>query len=302
MYREPSGAHKRRCPSHEAASPFFRPFALSEILQKIRPMARSLRPRPADLARKRRIVRRIIGCHTQTTSNKSLVTRETWPRNAVDWKDERVWEKIRTEGCYHRSDEIIVSCGTVTIDQAVSGCPKILVVYNKNIGIHQLPKGRKDFGEGHLEAAMRETQEETGIAVRPLRLRFGSRSTVPRTRAMAPCAMEDLATGITEGLSTEMMGISEYPDPATGAWRNIHWFAAMPRGDIRRDESRMPLQGDRDKFSTVWLTEEEALQSLKLDDEKFMVRVALAHVRNMSAADWSKSQEFREQEDHRRRV
>lgn len=59
------------------------------------------------------------------------------------------------------------------------------------------------------------------------------------------------------------------PDPATGAWRNIHWYAAKPRDDIKRDETQMPIAGDREKFSTFWFTEAEALSRLKLDDEKF---------------------------------
>ena len=59
------------------------------------------------------------------------------------------------------------------------------------------------------------------------------------------------------------------PDPATGAWRNIHWYAAQPCDGIERNDARMPLPDDREKFSTFWFTEEEALSKLKLDDEKF---------------------------------
>jgi hypothetical protein len=59
------------------------------------------------------------------------------------------------------------------------------------------------------------------------------------------------------------------PDPATGAWRNIHWFAAKPCDGIERDEACMPIPDDREKFSTFWFSEAEALSRLKLDDEKF---------------------------------
>lgn len=59
------------------------------------------------------------------------------------------------------------------------------------------------------------------------------------------------------------------PDPATGAWRNIHWYAATPCNDVKRNEACMPLQEDREKFSTFWFSEAEALSKLKLDDEKF---------------------------------
>ncbi len=150
------------------------------------------------------------------TAEKGKELRRTgiWVRNnAVNWKDEKVWEKIRDQGCYHKSDDIIVSCGTVTINKAEDPSPKVLVVYNNRIGIYQLPKGRKDIGEGYLDAAIRETTEETGIAVRPLRLRFPSRSTPPRLATATgakTCGSEDPSTGVTSSLSNEMIGVSEW--------------------------------------------------------------------------------------------
>ncbi|KAI0913469.1 hypothetical protein F4824DRAFT_487030 [Ustulina deusta] len=261
------------------------------------------------------------------TAEKGKELRRTgiWVRNnAVNWKDEKVWEKIRDQGCYHKSDDIIVSCGTVTINKAEDPSPKVLVVYNNRIGIYQLPKGRKDIGEGYLDAAIRETTEETGIAVRPLRLRFPSRSTPPRLATATgakTCGSEDPSTGVTSSLSNEMIGVN--PDPATGAWRNIHWYAAKPCDGVERDEARMPIPDDRDKFSTFWFSEVDALSLLKLDDEKFskslanqksrrmkcwflahnavlpanftinvVVRVAFQHARNMSADDWSSNKEL----------
>ncbi|KAI0149532.1 NUDIX hydrolase domain-like protein [Xylariaceae sp. FL1272] len=273
-------------------------------------MARSLCERsPNAVSRRRttRTTRRVLKYDSWAASKfadtcQQITRPKTWTRNhpvrVVNWKDDRVWDKIRNEGYYHRSDEIIVSCGTVSIHQAEGPCPKILVVYNKKIGIHQLPKGRKDFGESHLDTALRETTEETGVAVRPLRLRFGSRSTVPRSPHSAvekACGVEDLSTGITKGLSNEMIGVN--PDPATGAWRNIHWYAAKPRGAIGRDDGNMPLQEDRDKFSTSWFSEAEALDKLKLDDEKFMVRVAFTYLHNMSKEDWLSNAELEQQQD-----
>ncbi|KAI1778912.1 hypothetical protein F4818DRAFT_455170 [Hypoxylon cercidicola] len=241
---------------------------------------------------------------------KELARRELWakddPNHGVDWTDDRVWEKIRNEGRYHGADEMMISCGTVTINQADSPQPKVMLVYNNKIGIYQLPKGRKNFGEGNLEAALRETAEETGVAVAPLRLRFGSRSTPPKliqTKAGVredKYGVEDTLTGITEGLSNESIGVSEWcvrrypstrtlvhPDPATNAWRHIYWYAARPLGDTKRDEGRMPDEEDRNKFSTFWFAEAEAISLLKLEDEKFMVRITFAYLRNMSVGDWA---------------
>ncbi|KAI2639195.1 hypothetical protein GGS21DRAFT_488109 [Xylaria nigripes] len=294
-------------------------------------MTRSLYERSPVALEKKRALRRVLKYEPRVLSRLSGSNKESSKSirpqiNAVDWKDEKVWEKIRNEGCYHKSNEIIISCGTVTINNAQGPCPEVLVVYNNDIGIYQLPKGRKDIGEGYLDAAIRETTEETGIAVRPLRLRFGSRATPPRlatTTGAALCGPEDPSTRVTKSISNETIGVSEctyqahpnYPDPATGAWRNIHWYAAEPRYGIERDESCMPLPEDREKFSTFWFTEVEALSRLKLDDEKFskspskmdldtqitnsklalveapdvgaqLVRVAFEYTRNMSADDW----------------
>ncbi|GAW26077.1 hypothetical protein SAMD00023353_2001540 [Rosellinia necatrix] len=58
----------------------------------------------------------------------------------------------------------------------------------------------------------------------------------------------------------------------------------------------MPIPDDREKFSTFWFSEEEALSRLKLDDEKFMVRVAFEYTRNMSTDDWSSNKELEERE------
>ncbi|RWA03563.1 hypothetical protein EKO27_g11543 [Xylaria grammica] len=280
-------------------------------------MARNLPDRSPVMSARRRVRSKIA------ENGKELRKRDIWVRNnAVNWKDESVWAKIRNQGCYHKSDEIIVSCGTVTINKAEGPCPKVLVVYNNRIGIFQLPKGRKDIGEGYLDAAIRETTEETGIAVRPLRLRFGSRSTPPRLATATGATAygsEDPSTGVTRSLSNEMIGVSECclapgncylhfailtylqyvrhgcisdPDPATGAWRNIHWYAAKPCDGVERDEACMPIADDREKFSTYWFSEIDALTRLKLDDEKFMVRVAFEYTRNMSADDWSSNEEL----------
>ncbi|KAI1818606.1 hypothetical protein GGS20DRAFT_581363 [Poronia punctata] len=217
-----------------------------------------------------------------------LCTRKTW-NTKPNWMDERVWKKIRDEGFYHKSDEIMISCGTVTLDRADTTTPKVLVVHNSIIGVFLLPKGRKNIGEDYLAAALRETAEETGIAVRPLQLRFGTRATPAGTDGSA---LEDTKSGITGALNNEAIGIN--PDPAKGAWRNIHWYAAKPRDEVGRDKHGMPKRDetlmppeDRVKFQTHWYTEEEALSKLKMENERFMVRVAFEHIRRMSPDDWS---------------
>ncbi|KAI0011359.1 hypothetical protein F4779DRAFT_626561 [Xylariaceae sp. FL0662B] len=241
-----------------------------------------------------------------------LARREIWtrddPNRRVDWSDDGLWEKINSEGYFYQADEVLISCGTVTVDEAESPRPKVLIVYNKVIGIYQLPKGRKQFGEGHLDAALRETSEETGVAVRPLRLRFGSRSTTPKlvqgNRGEIKYGIEDKRTGITEGLCNETIGVSGCrvltttpdPDPSTNAWRNHTWW--YPRDGTERNENQMTDETDRHKFTTFWFSEHEALSKLKLEDEKYMVRLTFAYLRGMSASDWTSNREQEEEEDN----
>ncbi|KAL1853134.1 hypothetical protein VTK73DRAFT_9079 [Phialemonium thermophilum] len=85
-------------------------------------------------------------------------------------------DEIDRSMSFHPSDACVVSCGTVTIDPAAS---KVLLIWNRQLQIHQLPKGRKNIGEDMLSAALRETYEETGVPAAPLRLKIATRATPP---------------------------------------------------------------------------------------------------------------------------
>ncbi len=69
-----------------------------------------------------------------------------------------------------------ISCGTVCVDPRAS---RVLVIYNRRLGIWQLPKGRKNIGEDLESAALRETYEETGVHAVLLPLKIRTRSTNP---------------------------------------------------------------------------------------------------------------------------
>ncbi|KAH9895371.1 hypothetical protein F4778DRAFT_794235 [Xylariomycetidae sp. FL2044] len=226
---------------------------------------------------------------------KDLVRRDIWardnPSHTVDWTKDEVWHRIRDEGFYHRSDEVMVSCGTVTIDKPQSQEPdsqepRVLVVYNNRIGIHQLPKGRKNVGEEHLAAALRETREEAGVAVESLTLRFGTRSTVPDTaqtedQKLKQGAGED--TGIVDTLNNESIGISECDWSMENQYVMLKIYSSF---GVATQEALLSIAEDRLKYTTVWLSEKEASSKLRLEDEKFMVKIAFAYIGNMSLDDW----------------
>lgn len=78
-----------------------------------------------------------------------------------DWKTNN-----DTAKCYDPKS-LMMSFGTVTIREEEGRC-EILVFYNLKHESFQLPKGRRNLHESAADAAMRETQEETGVVVQPL--------------------------------------------------------------------------------------------------------------------------------------
>lgn len=80
------------------------------------------------------------------------------------------------------SERCTISCGTACVDPKAS---KVLIIFNRRLGIWQLPKGRKDIGETLHSAALRETYEETGVRASLFPLLIQTRCTKPRTEDWA---------------------------------------------------------------------------------------------------------------------
>lgn len=74
------------------------------------------------------------------------------------------------------SERCTISCGTVCVDPRAS---KVLIIFNRRLGIWQLPKGRKNIGEDLQSAALRETYEETGVRASLLAMKIHTRATMP---------------------------------------------------------------------------------------------------------------------------
>ncbi|EJT70751.1 hypothetical protein GGTG_11774 [Gaeumannomyces tritici R3-111a-1] len=93
------------------------------------------------------------------------------------------------------SERQTVSCGAVAIDLRRG---RILSLYNKKLGIAQLPKGRKQIGEGHIGAAIRETLEESGVRVRPLPLKVCTRSSAAPLEQQSQHRERQLPAGVDD--------------------------------------------------------------------------------------------------------
>ncbi|KAK4117013.1 hypothetical protein N656DRAFT_698437 [Canariomyces notabilis] len=154
-----------------------------------------------------------------------------------------------------------MSCGTVTIDIARA---KVLVVWNKRLKLYQLPKGRRNIGENMLAAALRETYEETGLQVTPLRLDIATRATPPRTEKFGK-AMR--SPDITEGHpSNEFVGVCLYPDPQseTEALKIVFFFAATADCTATRDSG---TQEEWEKLDAKWIPFSDVSRILRFQAE-----------------------------------
>ena len=74
---------------------------------------------------------------------------------------ETISEKILAPGDSHRSPNKELA-GTVILDESLQ---EIVIVHGKKSGKWGLPKGHVEPGESHIEAAIRETKEETGLKI-----------------------------------------------------------------------------------------------------------------------------------------
>jgi ADP-ribose pyrophosphatase YjhB (NUDIX family) len=180
---------------------------------------------------------------------------------------------------FHPSYALTISCGTVTIDPTAS---KVLLIWNRKLKIHQLPKGRKNIGEELLAAAVRETREETGVRAAPLTLKISTRSTPPADGKMEYKAGRKAE--VTEGrFSTEPLGCCRYPDPQSSvpAEKIVFFYAAiadstMPRGP------RSPE--DTEKHEEIWTPASEAPMMLRFRAEANAVRKAIEDARRSGYA------------------
>ncbi|ORY67346.1 uncharacterized protein BCR38DRAFT_482966 [Pseudomassariella vexata] len=230
-----------------------------------------------------------------------------WGKREVSWTDAE-WDRLERQSQRYNTQALMISCGTVTIDKASSRDRRILLIWNKRIGAWQLPKGRRNIDEDFAVAALRETKEETGVEVRPLYLRFGTRFTIPtnsrgledgevaqrlRKRPFKTGGGGDggCDNGIMDVLNRDMFYSSEYPDPATGAMRHIYWYAAKPDQSTTCTRDLMG-QEDLLKMEMRWFPAPEAVYRLKMSVEKEAVALAVYYAEQMSEEEWRYSQQL----------
>jgi 8-oxo-dGTP pyrophosphatase MutT (NUDIX family) len=167
-----------------------------------------------------------------------------------------------------------LACGTVTVDPPRR---KVLLIFNRKLGVFQLPKGRKHIEETLTAAAVRETFEETGVRAALLPLRTPTRGTRPDgDQFEAKVANGD--SDVTVALHADFVGIVRYPDPQAetpGVSKDIFFFPA-------RADSRAPMgdgeQEAHEQLDAKWVGYDEALRLLRFKAERQVVEAVVEAV------------------------
>lgn len=182
----------------------------------------------------------------------------------------------------HSSANFTISCGTVTMDLETL---RVLLIFNRKLQIYQLPKGRKHIGEGFLEAALRETYEETGYRAKPLPLKIATRATQPKgpITSKPPVATSDYGNDVavvpkkmeltTDKANTEPLAMATYPDPQTTSptpvAKMVFFYAAtLEDSEKQRD---MGTQDSHEDMDVAWVSVPKAVEMLRFKAEKDVV-------------------------------
>ncbi|KAK4459070.1 NUDIX hydrolase domain-like protein [Cladorrhinum samala] len=168
------------------------------------------------------------------------------------------------------ADMMIMSCGTVTLDLERG---KMLIVYNTKYDIFQIPKGRRNVGESMIDAAFRETYEETGWHARPLRVIMTTRASLAKEERGTEKAE------VTEGnLGNEPIGACTYVCPQSevpGVLKTVYYYPATADSTAERD---MNTQEEHEKLEPMWIPISEATEKLTFQAERNVVERLLACV------------------------
>lgn len=201
------------------------------------------------------------------------------PPPGADESELRLWlDEVNETMKFHPAHGLSMSCGTVTMDLKRA---LVLVIWNSRLKLYQLPKGRRNVDESMFAAALRETYEETGLHVTPLKLDVTTRATLPSTEQSGKAKTNP---DVTEGHpSNEFVGACLYPDPQskTAAFKMVFFFVATA------DSTTTPDSGTQEEWEDLnvkWIPLSEVASTLRFGVEVETVQKAVADLRKSGYA------------------
>lgn len=177
------------------------------------------------------------------------------------------------------STDFYLAAGTVTVDPVAR---KVLILHDLATHTHQLPRGRKDWGEDLPATAVHETLEETGHAPRLLAVPLATRATPPLhpgptsahhlnlAAAAAAAWFDDTGEVLVPGsarLAEEPFAVMQHFQRDSGALAVVAWFVAVADSAAPRREG---TQMADENYESRWAAYAEA--------EALMVDAAYARV------------------------
>ncbi|TLD18602.1 hypothetical protein PspLS_10115 [Pyricularia sp. CBS 133598] len=192
------------------------------------------------------------------------------------------------------SYETTISCGFVAVDLKHH---LVLSIYNKKLGIYQLPKGRTQINESFLKAAIREMIEESGVVVTPLPLLNWTRAnpedegdapqTNGSTRQQSPPVLQACPDKqvVSDTLNNEFIGVVEYKDPQVSTpntRKSIYYFAAS--FDVEAHEAGTEGKCYEEKFIPCAYSLEDTLKVLRFKADRDAVTKLVDDLRLTSIA------------------
>ncbi|TLS22330.1 uncharacterized protein PpBr36_09886 [Pyricularia pennisetigena] len=224
--------------------------------------------------------------HPATTSAEAAL--ECARKNNLDM------DEIDRTMFWRPSYETTISCGFVAVDLKKH---LVLSVYNKKLGIYQLPKGRTQINESFLKAAIRETIEESGVVVTPLPLLNWTRAnpedecdatqTNGSTRQQSPPVVQSCPDKqvVSDTLNNEFIGVVEYMDPQVSTpntHKSIYYFAAS--FDVEAHEAGTEGKCYEEKFIPCAYSLEDTLKVLRFKADRDAVTKLVEDLRLTSIA------------------
>lgn len=217
--------------------------------------------------------------HLQTALRATATMTRPEPRSNADESELRLWlDEVDKSMSFRPASALGMSCGTVTIDPRRA---MVLVIWNNRLKLYQLPKGRRNLNETMLDAALRETYEETGVKVTPLTLDIATRATPPK------CRHSDTSkkpANITEGYpSREFVGACLYPDPQseTEALKVVYFYAATAECADAQDSG---TQEEWEKLDAKWIPLSEVSSTLRFEAE---IKTVMKAVEDMKKSGYT---------------